>query len=378
MITLALLLAAQVPATGPVTYRLQGDALALSRAPTGIFALSGDGRVAQGVTAEALIWAGVNDAELDALVATLELRHPDGLGELRAGRMILGVGALLPVHFDGLMGRIRAPWGTSLEAFAGAPVVPRFAYRGGDWYAGGRLAQRFGTFGRIGVAYGHRTDDTSIADQEVALDGVVTPTDDVDVATRVAYDISGRGVSEAEVTTAYRWRPLRFSAVARHRSPARLLPATSIFSALGDTPSNMVIVGVDWRAAPRLRVFGHAGARHTDDWGADLRLEAILALDDTGTDVVGLELVRSQIAESGWMGGRVYARATFLRLLTVSAEAELARTAAGDVWPWALAALRAMVTEQLELAAAVEASSTPEYEHVVQVIGRAGYTWSVR
>ncbi|MEQ9495199.1 MAG: hypothetical protein RIT81_00040 [Deltaproteobacteria bacterium] len=370
MIPLLLLVVAQAAPS----YRLRADVLAASQAPSGVIALSGEAKQASWVSAEALLWAG--DEEIDALIASVRLVHPDGLGELRAGRMLLATGALRPVHFDGAAGLVRAPWGTTVEAFAGSPVVPRFAYRGGDWLVGGRVVQRVSDLGHVGVAVLRRTDDGALADQEVGLDAVFVPVENVDVAARAAYDLVTYGVSEASLGGGVTLSPVRVSVLAQHRSPSRILLATSVFSVLGDVPSNAFLVTADWRAAPRLDVSLTAGARHVDGWGDEIRLASTLRLDDRGHGAVGVVLTRYGAGGAGWMGARVFVRQPIVDALIASLEAELARTEDGDVWPWALGAITWRFLPRWDAALAVESSASPTYRYAVQAIGRVGYRWS--
>lgn len=374
MIAILLLVAAQ---TTPATYRLRADVLAASQSPSGVIALSGQAKGEDWVSAEALVWAGAGDEdEIDALIAAVRLVHPDGLGELRAGRILLATGALRPVHFDGVAGVLRAPWGTSFEAFAGSPVAPKFRYRGGDWLLGGRVAQRIADLGSVGVSVVRRTDGSELADQEIGLDAVAFPIDIVDVSARAAYDLVTYGVSEASIGGGVTLSPVRISVLAQHRSPSRILLATSVFSVLGDVASNAFLVTADWRAAPRLDVSLSAGARHVEGWGDEVRLSSTLRLDDRGRGAVGVVLTRYGASDAGWMGARVFVRQPIVDALVASVEGELARTRDGDVWPWALGALTWRFLPQWDAALAVEANASPTYEHAVQAIGRLGYRWS--
>ena len=90
---------------------------------------------------EGLVWAGTKPGVTgDVLVLALHLREPHGYGDVRVGRFVVATGAIFPVQIDGAEVMTRMPWGSSLEAFGGAPVVPRFGARAYDWLAGARLA----------------------------------------------------------------------------------------------------------------------------------------------------------------------------------------------------------------------------------------------
>ena len=77
----------------------------------------------------------------DVLVLTVRLREPHGLGELRGGRFVFSTGAIRPVQIDGVSGIARSPWGTTVEAVTGIPVLPQSVPRATEWMGGGRIAQ---------------------------------------------------------------------------------------------------------------------------------------------------------------------------------------------------------------------------------------------
>lgn len=372
---IALLLVAQV-AGPPGAYRLAGNALAIAGEPSGVLALSGSARESDVVFASALLWVDAEKGQLDALVATVEVRSEGGRAAARFGRMLLAPGALVPVHFDGVTGVVRLDSGTSAELFLGAPVVPAFAHRGGDWLVGARAAQRFGSYGHLGLAIQHRTDDGAVSDQELAVDALFVPLDRIDIAVRAAWDIASRGFRIAGASGGVTLGDWRWAVTAQHRSPARSLPATSLFSVLGDTANNLVGVTVDWQAAPRLDLSSTAGMRHVGGWGEDLRLAATLRLDDGGPGALGVVVTHAGTPDAAWSGVRAWLRVPVVARWVVSSEAELARTQDGEVWPWALLALTWSLSTSWEIAGAVEASVTPSYERAVLGIARVGYRWS--
>ena len=78
-----------------------------------------------------------------------------------------------------------------------------------------------------------------LANEEVGADVAAVPVTWLDFAARSAYDLGSSGVADALVSAAIRVEPVRIELFATHRSPSRLLPATSLFSALGDFPSQV-------------------------------------------------------------------------------------------------------------------------------------------
>ena len=158
--------------------RLRGDALASAQSPVGLLVLGGDGGVAPGVSAEALVWMGTDADHGDALVMAVVARRADRRAEVRLGRLIATAGALRPQHVDGVAGRARLPARFDVEAFGGVPVVPQLGVRAWDWLAGGRIGRRLGEAG--------------VGDL-VAVDALDVAVDHVDpVAEALAHDAPGR------------------------------------------------------------------------------------------------------------------------------------------------------------------------------------------
>ena len=91
-------------------------------------------------------------------------------------------------------------------------------------------------------------------------------------------------------------------------SPGRLLPATSLFSVLGDLPSQTVGATVRWRAAPRLDLLASgAGQDVASGLGGNGWLRATLRLDDQGDGSLGLEVRRVDVPGAQWTGVRAIA-----------------------------------------------------------------------
>jgi hypothetical protein len=364
-------------------YRLRGSALAQAQSPAGLLVLSSDGEVRPWLSAEAVVGAGAgDDATADVLVVAVHARDRARRREAMLGRFLVSPGALRPVHLDGAAARIGLPWQGSVEVFGGMPVVPRFGPRAYDWLVGTRVSRAIGDWGSAGVAYAHRRDHGSLAGEELGFDVAGAPGERVDVAARVAYDLVNPGVSELHVSSGLRRGDFRGELFALHRSPARILPATSLFSVLGDVPSRLVGSHVRWRAAPRLDVSGQAGARAIGgELGADLALRALLRTDDRGAGAVSLELRRQSAPDGGWTGARAAARVPLDARLSLATELELVvpdeARGRGAVWPWALAALRWRLAPRWETAAALEASASGEHTYRVDALVRVSHEWEV-
>ena len=373
--------AAQPAAAEP--YRLRGDAFVQAREPAGFITLAADGKHDSWLRAEALVWAGADEdgGDGDALVAAIRMVHPEGFGEIRAGRLLLNAGALRPIHTDGASIVGRAPWGTTVEAFAGLPVSPRFDTKAYDWLAGGRLAQSF-VVGQVGVAYLHRRDEGRIYDHEIGVDLNLVPVDWLDVAARGVYDLSNPGIAEANVALWFRNRAIRVGVIGDHRSPGRILPATSLFTALGDVPSSDLALHVLWPVAPRLDIDARAGLRLFDDGeiAEQLNLRATLRTDETGIGRFGAEVRRMAGVGSALTGIRLIARIKLPANLLASLELELVRPDEpgdrGNLWPWGLASLAWRSDDGWFVAAAIEGSAGPTYKVEVDAMARVGWQWS--
>ncbi|MBI2897808.1 MAG: hypothetical protein HYY06_29890 [Deltaproteobacteria bacterium] len=404
------LLAASIAEAQPL--RLRADALATTPSPAGLIVLSGEARPSSYVGAEAVIWGGSGENPADALVALVRLRHPGQRGDLTLGRFVVATGAVRPVHLDGGMLRAKLPAGIGLEAFGGLPVRPLETWNdeqqmGGvsrrieradwDWVYGGRISETLGTKLGAGASFVERRDFGRIADREVGGDLWLQPTGKLDLASRLSWDLVMAGVSEALVSAAYRPAGYRFELFGTHRSPARLLPATSIFSALGDVPSDTVGLSALWYAAPRLDVLASGSARMAGEIpidqdasnepreaeaeiGMDASMRATLRLDDEGKGQVVLELRRFGLDPGEWTGVRLRVRIPVLEDFAVSTELEAVRPdepadGRGHIWPWGLVAFSGRFLDHWEAALAVEAFASPDKAAALAALGRLAYRW---
>lgn len=380
----AALLSASLWARGAAAdpYRLRADAFVMSPTPTaGLVVLDGEARAGSWADAEAVIWVGTGDSPANVLVALVKARVPGGYGELRLGRILATAGAIRPVHLDGAFVTGRAPWGTSLEVFAGSPVQLGEASRDYDWALGGRAAQRIGQDAALGVSYLQMRDHGALAFEEAGVDGSAVLASWLDGAFSGSFDLQRAGLANAKASLSARFGGIRLEAFAYHRSPYHLLPATSLFAALGDVPSQRAGTSVLWRAAPRLDVSGEAGIEFLGgELGAQGLLRGLLRLDDRGNGALGLELRRQGAPGASFTGIRGTARMPITHWLTASTELELARPdvsrGRGSLWPWGLVALRVKPAPSFEIAGALEASSSPEHVSelggIVRVSGTLG------
>jgi len=360
---------------------LRADAVADTSSPVGLIVLQGQDRMQPWVDAEALVWGGAKPSVTgDVLVLALRLRDPKGHAEVRGGRFVLATGAIRPVQMDGAEVTLRAPWGSALESFGGTPVVPRFGARPYDWLAGGRVSEKVGVHAILGVSYLQRRADGEISDHELGADAAFAPARWLDVAAFGAYDLTSPGIADARVSAASRFDKFRVEVFASELSPGRLLPATSLFSVLGDFPSETVGGTVKWLAAPRLDVLASgAGQDVGGGLGGNGWLRATLRLDDRGEGNLGLELRRVDVSTAEWTGIRGVAALPLGHGLRFSTEVEVVvpdhPVGNGIAWPWGLMALAYRSRSGWEAAGAVEASSTPLHAYETNALVRLSRRW---
>ena len=272
--------------------------------------------------------------------------------------------------------------GFDVETFGGIPVLPDLtASRAWDWVVGARVARRVGDWGSLGVAYEQLRDDGELATEEVGFDAGAALGKHDDLGAKLAYDVANPGLAEATLTASDRHGALREEIYATYISASHLLPATSLFTVLGDVAALRVGTTWTWRAAPRLDVSADVGVRRSDGDAIDgatpnvplgevgevvapeLVLHATLRLDDTGTSALGGELRRDGAGDAGWTGARATARIGLPDAVVASTELELVvpdhDRGLGRVWPWALVAL-SRSWGAWHAALALEAQASPE------------------
>ncbi len=197
----------------------------------------------------------------------------------------------------------------------------------------------------------------------------------VDLAAFAAYDVTSPGVAEARASTAARSGDWRLELFGSQLSPGRLLPATSLFSVLGDFPSQTLGATLRWRAAPRLDLRGGGASQVVGgEPGGNGWLRATLRLDDRGDGSLGLETRRVDIPGAQWTGVRAVATLPLGKGFRYSSEIEIVvpdvPDGRGVAWPWGLSALSWRSSDGRELASALEASSTPQQRYEADAIVR--------
>jgi hypothetical protein len=365
--------------------RLRADALSTTASPAGLLTLEADGSPGPGLSAEAVVWTGsvADQARSDVLVIALGARTADGRASARVGRFVESLGALRPIHVDGVAGRVRLPWQLAIETYGGLPVAPGLATaRGWSWATGARIARNLGDAGSFGIAYTQQRDDGRLASEELGLDAGAALGKRDDLGAKLAYDLANPGIAEAALTASHRSGALRTELYVSHRAASHLLPATSLFSVLGDVPAERAGAVATWKCAPRLDLVADLGARRVDrDIAPELVARARLRLDDRGASALTGELRRDGVGPDMWTGARGAARIALPYALAVTTELELVIPdrdhGRGTVWPWGLAAL-AWDDGTWQAAVAVEAAASPQDRHRLDVLGQLGRRWGAR
>jgi hypothetical protein len=242
------------------------------------------------------------------------------------------------------------------------------------------VAQRFGDVLTIGGAYVVRRRDHELEDREIGPDFTISPANWCDVAGRTAFDLVNRGPTDALASIALHTTDVRLELFATHRSPARLLPATSLFSVLGDVPSTTTGASTRYRIAPRLDLTATLAAIATGgELGAYGVGRAVLAFDDDFAGSLGFELRRQSVDKAAWTGARTIVVLPLGASTRVSTELELVRpdVAPGSnrVWPWALVAVAHRWPSGWETGLAVEALGTRDDRHELHAMARVSYVF---
>src|SRR5439155_3806413 len=100
---------------------------------------------------------------------------------------------------------------------------------------------------------------------------------------------------------------------------------TSLFSVLGDFPSQVVGTTVRWDASPRLDLLATAaGQDRGGEFGAYGSLRGTLRLDDQGNGTLAVEGRRQDIADVHWTGIRAIAAHRMTPHWRTSSEVEVA------------------------------------------------------
>jgi hypothetical protein len=336
--------------------------------------------------AETQVWTGqapqVVDPTGDVVVLSAHIRDPEGRFGLRGGRFVLATGAVRPVHIDGAHVQTRSSLGTQVEAFAGSPVVPRFGDRAFDWLAGGRLSQRLGSVGVLGASYVMQRDHGRAINEELGVDVVMYLMRKLSLNGRSAYDLAQRGLAEATLTSSYGSVERRLEVFGSLRNASLILPSTSLFSVLSNTPSVQTGMSGRIRVAPRLRLTGLVAYRSAaEEYGVRAKVGGTLWLSDEGESSIEGEVTRDGVGDGQWTGFRVLVVRQVLEGFRLLGEVELVvpdhPAGKGTLWPWGRLSAQYALFERWQLSAGAEGSSSPHFARLFQALVRVAYHFEV-
>lgn len=386
---------APTPATaepaGAAPYATGAAGLLLNARPeAGLLTLYSGYRNHPLIDAEAMVWMGEslnaglgNDSDADVLTINIGVREPHGYGSARIGRLIVASGAIRPVQMDGVRLLARAPFGTSVESFAGVPVR-RGLGGGSDWLVGGRVAQqlwqdRIG----LGASYVHQRDAGMVANEEVGADLVVHPLDHVWLRALSSWDLSLAGLALAQAELMVVDGGLSARVYGERRVAARMLPSTSLFSTISDSANSEVGSEGDYQLFPRLSVGGRVALQFIDeahgghDYGYRLSARSRLRLGDADEGDVLLTLSRLGGYDYGYSAAYLAVERALGPWLRAHAAGELVGAdesrGRGALWPYVNVGLRAQNDYGWTVAAGLIARATPEFEQDLTALVRVGF-----
>jgi len=181
---------------------------------------------------------------------------------LRLGRQMVADGAARMVHLDGAEARLALPLGFGLSGYAGSPVAPRFATRGGElevgniratFATGGRLSWRYPGALEVGASVATASDRGDVSRQDVGADFRLTPVRFLQLSGAGWWSLYESRIGEASVAaTVFPVRHLDVTVDYRHVEPDLFLPRNSILAVFVADKRNDVGGSIHWGALRNL------------------------------------------------------------------------------------------------------------------------------
>ncbi len=178
---------------------------------------------------------------------------------VKLGRQMVGDGVARNVQIDGGEARLALPGGVGLSGYAGLPVAPRFATRGGDlavgdiratFTAGGRASWQYPGLLEVGVSYAQATDHGDPSRQDLGADFRITPHRLVNFTGSSFWSLyDGRLGEAAFAAQILPLRQLQLTLDYRHVLPDLFLPRNSILSVFVSEKRNDIGGSVRWGVA---------------------------------------------------------------------------------------------------------------------------------
>jgi hypothetical protein len=176
---------------------------------------------------------------------------------LRVGRQTVADGVARMVQLDGGEIRFAIPGGFGLQAYAGSPVVPRFAGRGGELVTGNvranfaygsRASWRYSDLLEVGASVANANDRGGEASRrDAGVDFRIMPFKFLQLSGQGFWAYEEKRIGEAVVAaTLFPVRHLDVTLDYRHIEPDLFLPRTSILSVFAADKRNDVGGAVHW------------------------------------------------------------------------------------------------------------------------------------
>ena len=211
---------------------------------------------------------------------------------VRAGRQLAYGGAIRATHLDGLYVRGFDKYGMGVEAWAGAPVAPRFTTSSGDLLTGVRAFRRGSFDSELGGSFVYALRGGYLARKDFALDGAWSFDRNLSFSGLAQWSVEEGRLAEARLQAICQpTRALQLVAEVQRTAPDLFLDRTSIFSVFSEERRDEAGAEVVWKPSSHVSVVGdyhwfsvesgdghRAGLRYTwhaptgTSYGTELRL----------------------------------------------------------------------------------------------------------
>ncbi|HEY7723698.1 MAG TPA: hypothetical protein VH880_00060 [Anaeromyxobacteraceae bacterium] len=252
----------------------------------------------------------------------------------RVGRQMVVEGVSRMVHLDGGHLALRIPFGTgrprfvpsgaTLSAYAGLPVAPRFATRGGeratgnvraDVAYGGRASLSWPGVLDLGASLAFADDGKEVSRRDVGADLRLSPHRAVQVTGSTFYSLAEGRLGEAEAAVDVQAaRGVVVFADLRHVEPDLYLSRSSILAAFAAAKRDDAGGGVRWaRRGATLEADAHLLRQEEGD-GTRLRLKGTLR--PWLATVVGADAQLLRVPDNGYWLARLFGSREWGRIAT--------------------------------------------------------------
>jgi hypothetical protein len=242
----------------------------------------------------------------------------------RVGRQLVVEGVSRMVHLDGGHFVLRLPLGAGLSAYAGLPVAPRFATRGGERATGNLRADvAYGgraSWGRpglveVGASLAFADDGKEVSRRDLGADLRFWPHRAVAIAGSTFYSLAEGRLGEAEAVVDVRAaRGLAVFADVRHVEPDLYLARNSILAAFAAAKRDDAGAGVRWTPRGATAEADLHLIREEEGSGVRARLKGTLR--PWFATVVGADAQLLQVPDNGYWLARLFGSRQWGRIAT--------------------------------------------------------------